>query len=391
MNILLIGFKNDIDFVYQTIKDQSLISQTILWDKNGGPDFLTAKLLDSFSHIIIAIAEPAVSNDICELIRMIQGSSQNAVVINFYQAYRSNMPAMKVDKIMQNHPKQTCDGMILGISHAEVGLVPRCFDGSFCNLALTSQDLYFNLKTLEECCAQYPEKIKNLQYLIFDLYDYTYFNFDTSLSRNAGLYYSLGGYLDAHNFEHNKIFNCSFENLIKHIYAEKQAETIPTQYNSAWKDLFPDIYTQHDYLEFPFISTVYLRTNIIQEKDIENYYANTSIVEKIYHETIQENIEHFYTFLELAYRINPNIKLYFLLLPRYYHAQQKGNALYPQYAQWKEMFYTILNEANKQYPFTLLDLKNHEISKERLYYYDVSHFNYYGAVAFSRLVNSLIR
>ena len=112
---------------------------------------------------------------------------------------------------------------------------------------------------------------------------------------------------------------------------------------------------------------------------------------KIYHETIQENIEHFYTFLELAYRINPNIKLYFLLLPRYYHAQQKGNALYPQYAQWKEMFYTILNEANKQYPFTLLDLKNHEISKERLYYYDVSHFNYYGAVAFSRLVNSLIQ
>ena len=387
MNILLIGFEHEIDFVCQTIKNRAYIKETALWDKNGGPDCLTYEFLTQFDCIIIAVKDSETSEDLFTLISLIRDDDSH--IIDFYRLYQACIPFMKADRIMINHPERKYDGMILGISHAEVGLIPRCFDGSFCNLAVTSQDIYFNLKTLEYCLANYPEKISNLKYLILDLYDYTYFNYDTSLSKNALNYYSLGGYLEAHNFDRNKHFNFSFENMID-ILADR-FHGITDSMVSLWNELFPDIYTQYDYLEFPFITTTYLRTKIIQDKDIENYYANTSIVEKIFHNTIQENIQHFYALLDLAYRIAPQTKIYLILLPRNFQAQQKGNALYPQYTQWKEMFETVLEEANKIYPFTYLNFKDHEISKEMKYYYDVSHFNYYGAVTFSKLLNRLIK
>lgn len=388
MNILLIGFKNDIDFVNKTIKNPQLISQTVIWDKNGGPDVLTAGHLSQFNCVIIAIKDPAFSQDLLALLQLIPCNAD--YIIDFYQLYQACLPLVKVDRIMTNHPDLPYNGMILGISHSEVGLIPRCFTGSVCNLAITSQDMYFNYKTFEYCLSQYPNKIKNLEYIIFDLYDYTYFNFDTSLSKNAVLYYSLGGYLDAHNFERNSSFSCSYQDAINHIYSQKCGAITPNLWN-LWNDLFPDIYTQYDHLEFPSISTAYLRTNIIQEKDIENYYANASIVEKIYYDTISENIRHFYALLDTVYKNFPQIKVYLLLMPRYYYAQEKGNALYPQYVQWKEMFDTILQEANLTYPFTFLNFKNHEISRERKYYYDTSHFNYYGAVTFSKLLNDQIQ
>lgn len=388
MNILLIGFDHDTDFVCQTIKNRTDIKETVLWDKNGGPDCLTPEFLTQFDCIIIAVKDLKTSGDLFTLISMILDDDSH--IIDFYRLYRACMPFMKADRIMTNHPEQKYDGMILGISHAEVGLIPRCFDGNFCNLAVTSQDIYFNMKTLEYCLVNYPEKIRNLKYLILDLYDYTYFNYDTSLSKNTLNYYSLGGYLDAHNFARNKHFHDSFENVKTDILANR-FRGMTDSMESLWNELFPDIYTQYDYLEFPFITTTYLRTKVIQDKDIEKYYANTSIVEKIFHDTIQENIQHFYELLDLLYRINSQIKIYLILLPRNFYAQQKGNALYPQYTQWKEMFETILEEANKTYPFTYLNFKDHEISKEMKYYYDVSHFNYYGAVTFSKLLNSMIK
>lgn len=388
MNILLIGFDHDTDFVCQTIKNRTDIKETVLWDKNGGPDCLTPEFLSQFDCIIIAVKDLKTSGDLFTLISMILDDDSH--IIDFYRLYRACMPFMKADRIMTNHPEQKYDGMILGISHAEVGLIPRCFDGNFCNLAVTSQDIYFNMKTLEYCLVNYPEKIRNLKYLILDLYDYTYFNYDTSLSKNTLNYYSLGGYLDAHNFARNKHFHGSFENVKTDILANRFRGMTDSMV-SLWNELFPDIYTQYDYLEFPFITTTYLRTKVIQDKDIEKYYANTSIVEKIFHDTIQENIQHFYALLDLLYRINSQIKIYLILLPRNFYAQQKGNALYPQYTQWKEMFETILEEANKTYPFTYLNFKDHEISKEMKYYYDVSHFNYYGAVTFSKLLNNMIK
>ena len=388
MNILLIGFEHEIDFVCQTIKNRAYIKETVLWDKNGGPDCLTYEFLSQFDCIIIAVKDSETSEDLFTLISLIRDDDSH--IIDFYRLYQACIPFMKADRIMTNHPERKYDGMILGISHAEVGLIPRCFDGSFCNLAVTSQDIYFNLKTLEYCLANYPEKISNLKYLILDLYDYTYFNYDTSLTKNVVDYYALGGYIGAHNFDRNKHFRVSFENIIADIFADR-FHGITDPMVSLWNELFPNIYTQYDYIEFPFITTTYLRTKTIHDKDIENYYANTSIVENIFHNTIQENIQHFYALLDLAYSIAPKIKIYLILLPRNFQAQQKGNALYPQYAQWKEMFETILEEANKIYPFTYLNFKDHEISKEMKYYYDVSHFNYYGAVTFSKLLNSMIK
>lgn len=77
------------------------------------------------------------------------------------------------------------NGMVLEISHAEVGILPKALNGDFCNLAVSSQDIYYNMKTLKYCIDNYPNKIQDLQYLIFEMYDYTYFNYDVSLSKAA--------------------------------------------------------------------------------------------------------------------------------------------------------------------------------------------------------------
>lgn len=52
---------------------------------------------------------------------------------------------------------------------------------------------------------QYAEKIENIKYAIVDLYDYTIFNYDASLSNQILFYWSHGGIMEhLHNFRRNK-------------------------------------------------------------------------------------------------------------------------------------------------------------------------------------------
>lgn len=386
-NIIIIGYKEDIKLVQKVIKRGLKVTSVILKNCRDDANILDADTLNFYDYIIVAIKNKEDSGNMCCLLEAISGYD-NSRIINFYSLYRANIPVMMVDRVMKNPLRSQYNGMILGISHAQVGILPKIMDGIFCNLAVSSQDIYYNMKTLEYCINTYRNKVQNLQYLIFDMYDYTYFNYDVSLSeRSSTKYYSWGGFtLDAHNFNQIRSFDFNFDELMRLILA-KHYENLNMMQLKLWDELFEKVYSYNDYHDFDNYPDAFLRTKIVSDKEIEEFEANVSVVKNYFQHSILENIQHFYHLLDLAYSINPSIRIFCILMPRYCKTWDRIKS---EFLIWREVFYTIIGEAQKRYPFILLDFVEDEISKHREWYYDASHFNYYGAIQFSKLLNELI-
>lgn len=384
MKILLIGKEYDINLAYNTVRNKEIIDKIIYWDDDYGPEELEPDMLTEYDAVIVAIKDEKHAGYLYELLVCIMGNDESRI-IDFYAVYRAIVPVMIVDRVMKNPLKPKYDGMILGISHANYGIIPRCLHVPFCNLAVPSQDIYYNLKTLEYCLSNYRGKISELKYLIIDMFDYTYFNYDVSLSKTAvSYYYYYGGYtLDAHNFAQNKNFDYSFEHM-RMLLQEKKLEGITGEKMILWETIFDNVHEKMQYCEFDNPVKLFERARIVKAKDLEEYQVCTSIVKNTYQETIKENIGYFYELLDLVYKINPDMKVFIILLPRYAKAEEMAVGAY---AGWKKLFYDIIEETGKEYPFQFIDFKGHEISQERACFYDVSHLNYYGAVKFTNLLN----
>ena len=126
-------------------------------------------------------------------------------IIDFVRCFMAGLPVMRVDLMMQNPKVTDYDGMILGISHGQTGILYNFLNGEWCNLCLSHQDIYYNYKTLEYCYDMYADKIRNLKWLIVDMYEYAYINYDCSLSRNIANYWRCGGInFDTHHFQDNQ-------------------------------------------------------------------------------------------------------------------------------------------------------------------------------------------
>lgn len=191
--VLVIGYGDDMRLATKSIKDRYLVTEAILRNCPEDANVLSFLYLSSYDYIVIAIEDKQVARNMYGLLKAILDQDSRKV-IDFYLLYRAALPPMIVDRVMQNPLKNRYNGMILGISHAKVGILPQLLNGDFCNLSVSSQDIYYNMKTLEYCMNIYANKIQDLEYLIFDMYDYTYFNFDVSLSSYSSVkYYSWGG------------------------------------------------------------------------------------------------------------------------------------------------------------------------------------------------------
>ena len=82
------------------------------------------------------------------------------------------------------------DGIILGNSHAYCGYITDYLDGRFINLACPSQGIYHNYKVFQRYCEKMTT---DLRYIVFDLYDYNFFNSDISLTKGLFDYIYWGG------------------------------------------------------------------------------------------------------------------------------------------------------------------------------------------------------
>lgn len=388
MNINLIGYKKDILDIKQCFSDRLDIELTITEiDSSLGISGFDKDFLISFDYIVIGIRNQKLRKHIYDILLTLFDKSAN--ILDFYSLYENISPSMRVDCLMSALLPDKYDGLIFGISHAEVGILPEYMPGYCCNLAISSQDIFYNVKTLEHCLENYYEKISQIKYVVLDLFDYTYFNYDLSKSKSIIQYLADGGYrLDSHNYSENKNFNFSFEEALSYIKREKSTPIVQDQAN-AFENIFDKVQniTASSYYETSFQEILSFRMSHITDISSKYNLTTTSIVRNIYESTINENIQLFEIMLDALYSINPDLKVYAVLIPRYSEYQQTIDFAYEG---WKKYFYEILSVFQEKYPITLWDLKKDEISEHPEYYYDTSHLNYYGAMVFTKKISKLI-
>ena len=309
-------------------------------------------------------------------------------VLKFWNMYEAFLPELVCDRVCSNPRTSIYEGIILGISHSEVGIFTEKLKYPFCNLAVSSQDLFYQSKTLEHVLNTYPEKFKNLKYAIIDLYDYRYFNYDTSLSTSALKYISFGGYnKDSHNFEQNKNFNFSYEDAIAHIYKLKY-KGIETFHENLWETDFKgaDIITNYKGYRGNF--DLSNRFRVVSENDIASFNYQAGSIRKIHHKTIEENIEILKHIFNTLIKQNPNMKIYTIIIPKFIETEIN---LSNNMAKFVPIFKDIINEMHNCYEFEMLDFNNlSDLSFEKLFYYDAENLNYFGATWLTDRLNDLI-
>jgi hypothetical protein len=249
------------------------------------------------------------------------------------------------------------DGMILGISHAEDGIIPeRMSDGCFVNLSLSSQDIYYNYATLRYCAACHMDKLRCMSMLIVDMFDYTYFNYDVSLCKEIRNYLAFGGIEDPHNYPANKNYSLPWDELVR------QAQSVHFASQN--------------------------RNRIVKDDDVEKFPFSNVLRTKRFEATIQENVAVFHKLLELARDINPSMRIVCLILPRFYKTRERLAAVLDR---WRAEYLDIIRDAQERHAIAFLDYTDHAISTHRELYYDAAHLNAAGAVAFSDLLRSDLR
>ena len=312
------------------------------------------------------------------------------VIIEFWKMYNAYIPLMVCDRIMLNPQHSSFDGLICGLSHTEVGILTDKLGGddvTFCNLSVSSQDMYFQYKTIEYCYQKFPHKLKNLKYAIIETYDYNYFNFDTSKGKAAFEYLGWGGYnLDPHNFNDNRRLDFTFDQAMQGILNNKY-KSISEENVNMWEIFCKDVFAYNDFKGFEGNFDVKKRTSIVTDEQIDGFFYNRSVVAKVFPDTIKENIDMFRKILELLKAINPDIKIYSVMVPRYRETQIRDQRFSENHIGY---FKETINTFKKEYGFEHLDLTDNEIADHRNYYFDAVHLNLFGAEAFTQLLNKII-
>lgn len=310
-------------------------------------------------------------------------------ILPFWQLYKASLPTRICDRVMLDPRYDSYDGVILGLSNVEVGILSDRLKAKFCNLAVSSQDIYYNYKTLEYCYENYYEKLKNLKYAIVDLHDYNYFNFDTSKSVSAIKYLGFGGYnLDEHNFKKNKNYQGDYSSYVETLEKLK-LEGVNEIAVANWAVNFPDVHELNNFESFrPACSDLTIRKAVVTDEQINSYAYERGSVVKIFDQTVKENQKHLEDTLKLLYKINPEIKIYFTVMPKFVEVEAiDAKNLYKH----KKIFFDTVDKMVSKYNAEFFDFKTTtDIMYNRNYFFDAIHLNYYGAIKVTDEINKRI-
>lgn len=297
---------------------------------------------------------------------------------------------------MRGSKNEKIDGVILGISHALLGINPAYLSGNWRNLAVSGEDLYYHYKTLEKYADCYSDMIGHLKYVVIDMYDYTIFNYDTSLTKNILEYWSGGGYAeDLHHFTENKNYSDNHIEEMKKagfytsIVGEKDFQFAEQLFDmDIIENNIDHINNTHvgiGFRDYPLLSRL---DKIIEEEPLfpcDLFYMG----EERYPETIEENKEILNKLINLLKSINPKIKIYFILMPRYDRLEKYHEFLLNSY---KKEFENIMDDVLREDNCYYFNFKQcGEINSNRYFFWDAAHLNYMGAIAFTGMLDDRIK
>lgn len=341
------------------------------------PFYTLGQLKDvDFDYIVLSVYSRPACDSIKKTLSVKYGIDEKRIV-DFWGYYNDTLEVNIADYRISGHLE--LDGVVLGLSHAETGINTDILGDKWCNLAISSQDIYGNYKVFEYIYNKYKDRLCGLKYIIFDLFDYTYFNYDVSLAKNAANY--LGMVRNIPHIEHNYIKNKTCHDTI--ISTGKKSCS-----HEAGKLLFDDIHKD----EYVFSKYKKVKKTNIISADADDYLKPDYMPEfakKHFRNTIQENIEIIKRLFDMFIEINRNIKIFGILIPRYYTVEEKHSVIYKD---WRREFYSITDELMETYSqFDFTDYKGYTpVSCNNHFYADVSHLNEVGSAAFTSMLKKQI-
>ncbi len=386
--LIIIGNTCDIPYVVNNLKNNCEIIETVAFDTDQSVDITLSPDTVSDADFIIIACDNEASEDIYD--NLVGIDQIRDKVIDFYRIAHASLPRMTADRIMMNRSIPHYETIALGLSHAEVGIVPDEMTSPVANIAVGGQDIYYNFEVLKYCIKKYPEKLAGLKNVIIDMFDYTYFNYDTSLSRNAVTYFvKSGGILLAHHFDSNKNMTNDFDSVLNSIDYYHYRRVTENQVMIWDKIIVPDIFgapLYKGYTTMPFLAN---RTyKFVPGEDKALSFLNSSLIHKKHPETVKENEALFLSVLEYLYALNPEMNIHLILFPQHISSRKDDDYLMEQ---WKEYFYGKISEYRSRFNnISFHDFKYCDISRESDLFADIDHLNYEGAVLFTQMLNNLI-
>ncbi len=392
MYVALIGLSEDLREPLRFLNSEYRFDLILEWDS-----YNVLNQLEEINERELICVIAAKDNDSMDTIRRIvidKGICSLEKIVDYYAVYKALIPYMTVDRKMSaaNFQQKRFNGLVLGMSLAEVGVLTRFLRGDFVNLAVSSQDLYYNFRTLRHCYERYPEQVENLEYLFVDMFETTYLNFDISKSRNAISYYSWGGYIeDPHNYSVNKTYASEYEfDDVVRFLQNKHNLGVQEEQIEIWNKFFGDVHKKEKYIAYDLHDEklASIRNRIVTDEDVDTFRIDTPIRTKVFQDTIIENEAILKQMIEYAHSRNPNMKIVFMLMPEYVGKREKAKR-YDE--QWEDFFIERMKECVEHYSVYFWDFRDCDIAYERNCFYDPIHLNYYGANRFTKILNEKIR
>lgn len=310
-------------------------------------------------------------------------------LFDVYQSYMARFPRKRYQRIMNRRLHKKLDGLVLGISHGMTAIDEDLLPGEVCNLCESSQDIYFNCKVMEHMIDEYYEQIKELKYVVIDMFDYTYFNFDTIQTGAYEPFLENSGFLCESRMPWLK--EKSVEDINEDIARKRRAAESESS-QRILDSLFPNIMENGE--------DAYKGEMVLKERkktlsdEVINRYMNrptyTSIQLRVFEKTIEFQIDNFEKLIQLIRGINPNINILLLLLPKFYGVEEQEKIVN---ATWKDFFYQVIEEVQSKYSrvYFMDEKENIDFSARKDLYQDLTHFNYNGAEEFSNYLSDVIK
>ena len=376
MKILLYGIGKELVNVESRIKEQHEIigymdSYAKIKIYREKPFFELKSIKNiSFDYLVITVSDRRAAWNIQEMLINNYNVSHEKIV-PFWVYVKRELWKIKMKKYDLGNIK----GLIFGNSHAICGYLEKELFLPFINLAVTSQDLYYSYRVFHTCMEEYGTALKNLEYVVVDLYDYIEFNIDLSLTSNCLDYIYNGGIQDEHNFKNNKNFCDSMEMELFKRYGIK----IKEEKNRIMIDVFDDVDAEFDYVPDNRWKHI--------EQDVPlpaNQILGSSITKR-FEKTIEENLNIIEEFIKEIKSKNPRMKIVFTLIPKYISIEKAAESVMHV---WKKEFYQIVTDLCDRYGIYFFDYKNCKcISQNHMFYYDIGHLNTVGARAMTAILN----
>lgn len=270
--------------------------------------------------------------------------------------------------------KDSIKGIITGLSYFETGIDENKLKIPFVNLALSSQDLFYDFSMLKYAIDEL-ENTENIEYVILGISNYS-FRYDLSKTQNPNtkekprVYYPILRKL--HNYKNKyEVINeyTRFEEVFRILFKDKYVESIYRY----WEKQFDDVWYNMVNIKFD--------SNSLngEKKEREIYLAERW--NKTYPDTVKENIGIFREMLE--YLNSKNIKVIVVTNP----TTNFYKNYFPQ--NCRKEFLDIISNFNEEFDYTFIDAYE-KICFNDENFYDSSHLNILGMEKFTQIINEYL-